>query len=187
MSKDFSQTNLSGSKGAHATPEGARPDATPRDPAKLVIALQKKLKESENKLAAAVARADEMVADAKRARADLENYRKQVEKRLEKAEKDERDKTIIHILPLIDDLGRAIDSYPAELAPLAKNYQKSLEKLNLTRLAPAPGAEFDPELHNAISVEPSDGDTEVIAETLQAGYLYGDEILRPAMVRVKKV
>ncbi|MBR2725834.1 nucleotide exchange factor GrpE [Candidatus Saccharibacteria bacterium] len=151
------------------------------------LALQKKLKETEETLAITTAKVEEMTADAQRARADLENYRKQVEKRLEKAEKDERDKTVIKILPLVDDMGRAIETYPDELSALKKNFQKILEKLELVRIVPEVGTEFDPEIHNAISVEDGDGEKEVIAETLQAGYMYEGEMLRPAMVRVKKI
>lgn len=151
------------------------------------LALQKKLKETEETLAITTAKVEEMTADAQRARADLENYRKQVEKRLEKAEKDERDKTVIKILPLVDDMGRAIETYPDELSALKKNFQKILEKLELVRIVPEVGTEFDPEIYNAISVEDGDGEKEVIAETLQAGYMYEGEMLRPAMVRVKKI
>ncbi len=149
--------------------------------------LKEKLVATENELQITQMKVNELTGDAQRARADLENYRKQVEKRIEKAEKDERDKTVARVLPLIDDVGRAIENYPKELLVIGKNYQKMLEKLELKRMAPEPGAEFDPEIHNAISVEEGEGEKEVVAETLQAGYMYEGEMLRPAMVRVKKV
>lgn len=141
----------------------------------------------QEKLKVAQMRVEEMTGDAQRARADLENYRKQVEKRIEKAEKDERDKTVIKMLPLIDDMGRAIETYPEELGALKKNFQKVLEKLELTRMVPEPGTDFNPEIEMAISVEEGEGEKEVVAETLQAGYMYEGEMLRPAMVKVKKV
>lgn len=152
-----------------------------------VVKLQKSVKDLQEKLKVAQAKVEEMTGDAQRARADLENYRKQVEKRIEKAEKDERDKTVIKVLPLIDDMGRAIETYPEELGALKKNFQKTLEKLELTRVVPEPGTEFDPEKYDAISVEEGEGEKEVIAETLQAGYMYEGVVLRPAMVKVKKV
>lgn len=148
--------------------------------------LQAELLASTEELKVSQAKVDELTGDAQRARADLENYRKQVEKRIEKAEKDERDKTVMKMLPLIDDMGRAIESYPEELSAIKKNFQKVLEKLGLVRMVPEPGTEFDPEKYDAISVEEGGGEKEVIAETLQAGYMYEGVIIRPAMVKVKK-
>ena len=46
------------------------------------------------------------------------------------------------------------------------------------------GEHFNPELHEAISMEEGEGDTEVVTEELQAGYKVGDEIIRHAMVKV---
>ena len=44
--------------------------------------------------------------------------------------------------------------------------------------------EFDPDYHEAVSIEDADGDKEVILETLRPGYLYEGVVLRPAMVKV---
>jgi molecular chaperone GrpE len=48
------------------------------------------------------------------------------------------------------------------------------------------GEVFDPFKHEAIVLEESDGDTEVIAEVLQAGYQFGDTVVRPAKVKVTR-
>ena len=48
------------------------------------------------------------------------------------------------------------------------------------------GTEFNPDFHDAMTVE-GEGEKEVIAETLRPGYFYGEEVLRPAMVKVKRV
>jgi molecular chaperone GrpE len=47
------------------------------------------------------------------------------------------------------------------------------------------GEPFDPELHDAVSAEEGDGDTEIVCEELQSGYKIGSDIIRHAMVRVK--
>lgn len=126
----------------------------------------------------------ELTNDLQRTRADFENFRKQVEAQKENAKKMAQLATVYKILPLLDDLDRAISSYK-ELAPLAKSLEKTLKELKLVKIASGEGAEFNPDLHDAVMVE-GDGEKEVIAETLRPGYYYEGEILRPAMVRVKK-
>lgn len=127
----------------------------------------------------------ELTNDLQRTRADFENYRKQVEAQKQSAKKTVELATVYKILPLLDDIDRAIVTYK-ELEPLKKSLIKSLEALNLTRVASEEGAEFNPDLHEAVMVE-GDGEKEVIAETLRPGYYYEGEILRPAMVKVAKI
>ena len=62
-----------------------------------------------------------------------------------------------------------------------------MNELGLSKIQAENGAEFNPDFHDAISMEEGDGEKEVIAEELRPGYLYNGEVLRPAMVRVKKV
>lgn len=125
-----------------------------------------------------------LTADLQRTRADFENFRKQAEIQRENAIKTARLQTVFKLLPLLDDLGRAIATYP-ELDPLAKSLAKATADLNLTPIDSNPGTEFDPDLHDAAMVE-GEGDHEVIAETLRPGYYYEGEVLRPAMVKVQK-
>ena len=127
----------------------------------------------------------ELTNDLQRTRADFENYRKNVEKDRESAKKITKYATVQKFLPLLDDLERAIATYP-ELAPLAKNFEKSLDGLGLTKMETEPGTEFNPEFHEAVMSE-GDGEKETIAETLRTGYLYEGEVLRPAMVKIKLV
>ena len=115
----------------------------------------------------------ELTNDLQRTRADFENFRKQTEVQKENAKKMAQLATAYKMLPLLDDLDRAIGSYK-EVAPLAKSLEKTL------------GVEFNPDLHDAVMVE-GDGEKEVIAETLRPGYYYEGDILRPAMVKVKKI
>ena len=126
----------------------------------------------------------ELTSDLQRTRADFENYRKQVEAQKESAKKMASLATVYKVLPLLDDIDRAIGSY-AELAPLAKSLEKTLKELKLAKIPSSAGVEFNPDLHDAVMVE-GDGDKEVVAETLRPGYYYEGEILRPAMVKVAK-
>ena len=127
---------------------------------------------------------NELTNDLKRVRADFENYRKQVEIQKENEKKATKLATVYKLLPLLDDLDRAFGAYN-ELAPVAKSLDKVLKELQITKIPSEVGVEFNPDLHDAIMVE-GDGEKEVIAETLRPGYYYEGEVLRAAMVKVKK-
>ena len=127
----------------------------------------------------------ELIGDLQRTRADFENFRKQVELQREQAKTIAKHATISKVLPLIDDMSRAIKAHSDLLAPVQKTLDKTLKALNLTPIDSNPGTVFNPEFHNAITMEEGDGDKEVIAEELIPGYLYEGEVLRAAMVRVK--
>ena len=128
----------------------------------------------------------ELLDDLKRTRADFENFRKQVDLQKEQVKKLATDATVMKLLPLLDDMSRAISANPEILAPLSRTLEKSMKELRLERIDANAGTEFNPELHNAISMdESSNGDKEVVATELMPGYLYQGEVLRPAMVHVK--
>jgi molecular chaperone GrpE len=99
-------------------------------------------------------------------------------------------------LSIVDDIERAVAHLPKELADntwvkgvagLTKKLENSLDKLGVKRITSKPGTTFDPSLHDAIQMdEDAEGETEVIAEELQAGYTLEGESLRPAMVKVTR-
>ena len=130
------------------------------------------------------AKITELTNDLQRTRADFENFRKQTEIQKENAKKAAKLATVMNLLPLLDDLDRAISSYK-ELAPLEKSLEKTLKDMNLIKIDSGEDVEFNPDLHDAVMVE-GDGDKEVIAETLRPGYYFEKEVLRPAMVKVKR-
>lgn len=127
----------------------------------------------------------ELLGDLQRTRADFENYRKQVESQKTLAMSAAKYATVEKFLPLVDDFERALSAYPEQLSPLRKNFDKTLANLGLAQIDSTPGTEFNPDLHEAVSVENDEGDTEVIAETLRPGYLYDGSVIRAAMVKVK--
>lgn len=138
----------------------------------------------------------ELTQDLQRVRADFENYRKQGDQQREMAKASGRVSAIMQLLPVIDNIERALAHTPAELADnawvqgvtsLIKNLEKSLADMNVTRVVAEPQTPFNPELHNAIQFdEDAEGEHEVIAEELQTGYKLGDEVIRPSMVRVTR-
>lgn len=127
----------------------------------------------------------ELLNDLQRTRADFENYRKQVESQKSLAMSAAKYSTVEKFLPLVDDFERALSAYPEQLAPLRKNLDKTLSVLGLERIDSNPGTEFNPDLHEAVSVENDEGDVEVVAETLRPGYTYDGSVIRAAMVKVK--
>ena len=138
----------------------------------------------------------ELTLDLQRTRADFENYRKRVEQEKQSARESGQASTILKLLPVIDNIERAIAYTPEELkdnswvqsvAGLVKHLEKSLESLNLKRIDAKPGVAFDPELHEAIQFdEEATGDKEVIAEEMQAGYILNGQPIRHAMVKVTR-
>lgn len=138
----------------------------------------------------------ELTQDLQRTRADFENYRKRVEMEKTMAREAGQSSTILKLLPVIDNIERAVAYTPEELkdnswvqsiAGLVKNLEKSLENLNLKRIDATVGGDFNPDLHEAIQFdEEAEGDKEVIAEELQAGYTLNGRPIRHAMVKVTK-
>ena len=143
-----------------------------------------------------LAKMDELTLDLQRTRADFENYRKRMDIEKTQSRHAGKSQAILKLLPVIDNIERSIAYMPEDLkenewaksvAGLVKNLEKSLESLDLYRINATPGTVFDPELHEAIQMEESDGEKEVIAEELQSGYKLGNSVIRHSMVKVKKV
>ena len=141
------------------------------------------------------ARIDELTFDVQRTRADFENYRKRVDGEKQAAQDRGATKMVLKLLPVIDTIDRAIVHMPDELrnnqwaqgvAGLDKQLQKILDELHIQRIDASPGAAFDPSLHQAVQVDDAEGEREVVAEELQAGYLRDGMPIRHAMVKVTR-
>lgn len=139
----------------------------------------------------------ELTQDLQRTRADFENYRKRVETEKEQVKESGKNQTIVKLLSIVDSIERAVSHVPEDLkenswtdgvVKMAKNLDKMLSDLGLTKIQITPGkTPFDPELHNAVQADDTDGDTEVVAEELMTGYKKDNFVLRPAMVKVTHI
>ncbi|MBC7459562.1 nucleotide exchange factor GrpE [Candidatus Saccharibacteria bacterium] len=148
------------------------------------------------KESAAARQVAELTFDLQRTRADFENYRKRVDAEKTAARESGQSAAILKLLPVIDNIERAIAYTPEELkdnswvqsvAGLVKHLEKSLDSLNLTRIDAQKETVFNPELHEAIQFdEDAEGETEVVDEELQAGYKLNGHVIRHAMVKVTK-
>ena len=105
-------------------------------------------------------------------------------------------KSVMKLLPVIDTIERAIANVPEELADnawakgvagLGKQLDKQLKEIGLEKIDAKAGALFNPELHQAVQFdEAADGENEVIAEELRAGYTLDGTVIRDAMVKVTR-
>ena len=142
------------------------------------------------------AKIEELTTDLQRTRADFENYRKRVEAEKANARTVGRSSAILKLLPVVDLLERAVAHTPENLADnawvqgvakLPKQLDAALSALNVARIDAKPNTPFDPAFHEAIQFDDdAEGETEVVAEELQAGYTLDGVPMRPAMVRVTK-
>lgn len=148
-----------------------------------VEALKRQLEEAEAKVS-------EYKDSWMRSQAEFQNYRKRIERDHEMIRAGMKGDIVKKVLPLLDDLERALQNRPADeswaggIELIARKFQTTLESEGVKRIE-AEGAEFDPNFHEAISNEPSEevASGHVIA-VVQNGYMLGERVIRPALVRV---
>ncbi len=146
-------------------------------------------------MSARAAERDEFYDKFLRARAELENYRK----RMQREKENIRDFAVIDLaralLPVLDDLDRALNA-PRDNRHV-KHFLKGIKLIEAqlfkvledkgVKPIKALGEVFDPNLHEAVTVDAeSDKPDNTVVEELQRGYIYKDKIVRPAKVKVAK-
>lgn len=146
------------------------------------------------KVAEELAKENAQLSDALlRERADAMNVRRRADEDRLKMAGFYKSTVVRELLPVIDNFERSLKHVPKELEnndyingiqKVVKQFEQILEKLGLKRIKTV-GEHFDPNLHEAVSMEEGDGKQEVVSEELQSGWILGDEVLRHAMVRVK--
>ena len=134
-----------------------------------------------------------LTEDAARARADYYNLRTRVERDREKNCKLAAERSIEELLPVFENLERiccAIDDEESNLykgmTMITKQFYKALENLGLERIDTE--GEFDPSVHEAVSIEPVEDASKdnCIIGTLRKGYRLAGRIIRAPQVRVGK-
>jgi molecular chaperone GrpE len=156
--------------------EGNQPDAE-------LEAIKSQLAETES-------RASEYKDGWARSQAEFQNYKKRIERDNALTYASMKGDIIKKILPALDDLERALQNRPADdawangIELIARKLQNTLESEGVKKIE-AKGAAFDPNFHEAITHEPSDEvESEHIIEVVQNGYILGERVIRPALVRV---
>ena len=141
-------------------------------------------------LAEAKAKAEEYLAGWQRAQADFINYKRRTEQEKEEISQFANAILILNLLPILDDLERALTSTPPRLAKLSwvdgirlieRKLQAGLEAQGLSQIK-ALGEPFDPNLHEAARL--GKGKEGTVIEELQKGYKLRDRVIRPSKVVV---
>lgn len=144
-------------------------------------------------LTAERARYEELQQRNLRLQADYDNFRRRTQKEKEDQAKYAASSLLEKLLPVIDNLERAIDSakQTSNIEMLTQGidmvYRQMMEALKEEGAAPieAVGTPFDPHFHQAVMQEPSDQyESGIIMEEFQKGYMLKDKVIRPSMVKV---
>lgn len=127
-----------------------------------------------------------------RATADLENYRRRAKRDLDDAKADARTRVLKEMLPVLDNLERAVAASADDAHPVLegvrlvlRQFATAFERLDVTPIE-AESKPFDPNLHEAIGQQESDASPGTIVSVLQRGYKMSDRLLRPSLVVVAK-
>ncbi len=146
----------------------------------------------EQQLANAKEDAQKYLGNWQRAEADFQNYKRRMEQERSESRRFASSALIINVLPILDDLERALGSLDARLAGLTwfegivLIHRKLIVLLDNAGVTPieAEGRQFDPSVHEALSH--ADGEDGKVLAEVQRGYKLHDRVLRPAMVVVGK-
>jgi len=149
-------------------------------------ALQNELEEARHK-------AEENMEGWQRAQAEFANYRKRTDRDREQLQEDQTARIILRFIDILDDLDLALKNRPTEkqgeewAVGVELIYRKLTTILEHEGVTPMKvlGESFDPNLHEAISQDESpDHESGEIIEVLKEGYLIGERVLRPSLVRI---
>lgn len=168
-----------------AEEQTGEPVAPSEEIGRLTLALEQKTKE-----------AAEAHEQHLRTHADIENYRKRMQRDLAEFRKYANEQLALELLPVVDHLGLAL-KHASEAGESAqgmrqgveqvyKQFRDVLEKFGIKAFA-AEGEPFDPARHDALmQVETDEAPENTVVQALQDGYLYYDKVLRHAKVSVAK-
>ncbi len=129
-----------------------------------------------------------------RTQADFENYRRRVQREKEELAVYANQKLILNLLPVLDNLERALATPPVEgdeklrqgVELTARSFREILAKEGVEPIE-AVGKPFDPKFHEAVmTVESEEHEDGTVVAEFQKGYKLGDRVIRPSMVQVCK-
>jgi molecular chaperone GrpE len=141
------------------------------------------------------AQAQQYMEGWQRERAEFANFKRRVEReRIETYQHASVD-VIKQLLPIVDDFERAMANIPEELkdnpwvsgvSMIGRKFERLLEQFSVSAIDPT-GQPFNAEQHEAVVMDESETvESGHVIETLQRGYMVGDRVIRPALVRVAR-
>ena len=138
-------------------------------------------------------KAEEYLDLLQRTQADFINYRRRMNQEQAEGRLAAQIELLFHLLPVLDDLGRALGSAPSELAPhpwvqglflIERRLLAQFDQLGVQPFG-RPGEPFDPRRHEAINPEPRvDVPEGTILYVARLGYTLRERVIRPAQVSV---
>ena len=158
------------------------------------------LSAAQAELAVLKAKSADLADQYLRAQADVQNARRRAEDEISKARKFAVEAFAESLLPVADSLeaglaikdasaaqlheGEALHNLRQGVEATLRQLVSALERNKVIAINPEPGAKFDPHIHQAISVVPSQFDANTVVTVLQKGYTIADRVMRPALVTV---
>lgn len=156
---------------------------------------QKQTNESEEQQTNELDQANKKIAEltevAKRALADLQNYRKKVEEERAAFVQFANATLLLELLPILDSFNRAFAQVPEEIKDtdwfkgalqIEQQLAAVINKQGVKEISSPVGQKLDPRFHEAITVGP--GEKDIIIEEFEKGYMLGEKVLRPTKVKV---
>ena len=174
-----------GPQAAEASPEAAGAPSMEEEPQD-VEGLRTRLEEEKEKALG-------YLEKWQRAAADFQNHKRRVEQERSEMGRLANASFVINLLPLVDDIERALRTVDTKLAGLTwidgiwliyRKFQAVLESAGVKEIPAAEGQPFDPQVHEAISE--ALGEEGKVVSVVQKGYTLGDRVIRPTMVIVGK-
>jgi len=129
-----------------------------------------------------------------RGQAEFQNYRKRIDRERMEMRATAGADIIKQLIPVLDDFDRAFKLAPPELTNntvldgfrlIERKFNQTLEQAGVTPI-PTVGKQFDPNFHESVADEESDKPHGTILEEYRRGYLMGDKVIRPAMVKIAR-
>ena len=136
----------------------------------------------------------ELTSDLQRLQAEFVNYKNRATKDKEFAVEFGKEQAVSSLLPILDNLERAIAHEPADIkehawvkgvGAVVKQLESQLKAIGLVKIGKL-GEEFNPDYHEAVSMQDGEGDHEVIIGLAQTGYSLDGRVIRHAIVQVGK-
>jgi molecular chaperone GrpE len=184
MQYEAQERDTTNSQGIAEQPNRAESTAAPQSVADLT-----------QRLEAEQLKTEEYLDMLRRTQADFINYRRRSSQEQNEGRTTAQIAVLDQILPVLDDLGRALQAAPPELANnswvqgiqlVAKRLTAVLEQLGVKQIG-RPGERFDPRWHEALSTEVrSDVPEGTILHVTRPGYAIGERVIRPAQVIVAR-
>ena len=129
-----------------------------------------------------------------RLKADFENTEKRLEREKQESIKFANDKLLVEILPIVDNLDRAVASLTEgndaekikQGLKLAQDQLHQVLELHGVKMIRAIGEPFDPQWHEAVATVESDAKEGMVVDEVQRGYALNGRLIRPSRVRIAK-